>query len=72
MALTEQRIINQVTVLPTVNSINVQWADQILRDEEVISQTYHRKAYSAEQRAEFEAEVEGAAQYVNLITWSQS
>lgn len=72
MALTEQRIINQVTVLPNANSINVQWADQILRDEEVISQTYHRKAYGPEQRAEFEAEVEGAAQYVNLITWSQA
>lgn len=70
MALTEQRIINQVTVLPNANSINVQWADQILRDGEVISQTYHRKAYSPEQKAEFEAEVEGAAGYVDLITWA--
>lgn len=70
MALTEQRIINQVTILPNQNAVQVQWADQILRDGEVISQQYHRKAYGAEQRAEFEAEVEGAENYVNLITWA--
>ena len=70
MALTEQRILNQVTVLPNANSINVQWADQILRDGGVISQTYHRKAYGPGQRTEFEAEVEGAANYVNLIDWT--
>ena len=70
MALTEQRIINQVTVLPSQNAINVQWADQILRDGEVISQTYHRKAYGPGQQAEFLAEVEGADAYVNLIDWT--
>ena len=70
MAITEQRILNQVTVLPNANAINVQHADQILRDGEVISQTYHRKAYGPGQREEFEAEVEGAANYVNLIDWA--
>lgn len=69
MALTEQRILNQVTVLPNANSINVQWADQILRDGEVISQTYHRKAYSQEQKAEFLAEVEGAEGYISVMGW---
>lgn len=70
MALTEQRILNQVTVLPNANAINVQWADQILRDGEVIQQQYHRKAYGSGQQAEFEAEVEGASAYVNLIDWT--
>lgn len=70
MALTEQRILNQVTVLPNANSINVQWANQILRDGEVIQQQYHRKAYGPGQQAEFETEVEGASAYVNLIDWT--
>lgn len=70
MALTEQRILNQVTVLPNANSINVQWADQILRDGKVFSEQYHRKAYGADQKSEFLAEVEGAENYANLIQWS--
>ena len=70
MALTEQRILKAVTVKPTQQAIEVQHADQILRDGEVISEQYHRKAYSSDQRAEFEAEVEGAADYVNLIDWT--
>jgi len=70
MSLTENTIIKQVSVLPAQNAINVQWSRQILKDGEVISEQYHRKAYGAEQRAEFEAEVEGAAGYVGLITWN--
>ncbi len=69
MALTEQRILNQVTVLPNANAINVQWLNQILRDGEVIQQQYHRKAYGPGQQAEFLAEVEGAENYVGLIQW---
>ena len=69
MALTEQRILNQVTTLTAQGAVNVQWADQILRDGEVISQTFHRKAYTEEQKAEFLAEVEGAAAYVAALGW---
>lgn len=69
MALTEQRVLNQVSILPASGTINVQWADQILRDGEVISQSYYRKAYTQDQRAEFEAEVEGAAGYISAIGW---
>jgi hypothetical protein len=69
MALTEQTIINQVTVKPTQQAIEVQWSNQILRDDEVISETYHRKAYGQEQQAEFELEVEGAAAYVAAAGW---
>ena len=69
MALTEQTIIKQVTVKPTQKAIEVQWADQILRDGEVISETYNRKAYGQEQQAEFEAEVAGAAAYVTAAGW---
>ena len=69
MALTEQTILKQITVLPEQAAINVQWANQVLRDDEVISETYHRKAYTQEQRAEFELEVTGAAAYVTAVGW---
>lgn len=69
MALTEKTIINQITVLPAQSAIQVQWANQVLRDDEVISETYHRKAYMKEQQAEFEAEVTGAGAYVAAVGW---
>lgn len=69
MALSEKRVLSQVTLLPSSNTINVQWSDQILRDGDVISQSYIRKAYTQDQRAEFEAEVEGAAGYITAIGW---
>jgi hypothetical protein len=69
MALTEQTVLKQVTVLPEQSAINVQWANQVLRDDEVISETYHRKAYTKEQQAEFQAEVPGTATYVAAVGW---
>lgn len=69
MAITEKTILKQVTVLPAQSAINVQWANQVLRDNEVISETYHRKAYTKEQQAEFKLEVAGAAFYVNAVGW---
>lgn len=69
MALTEQTIIKQVAVLPAQSAINVQWANQVLRDDEVISETYHRKAYTKEQQTEFEAEVTNAGAYVAAVGW---
>ena len=69
MALTEQRALSQVTVLPELNSVNVQWLDQILRDGEVIASTPFRKAYGAEQKEDFLAEVDQADQYVAILGW---
>lgn len=69
MALTEQRILKQVTILPAQNAVNVQWANQILRDGELISELPHRKAYTQDQAAEFSAEVEGAAAYAAALGW---
>jgi hypothetical protein len=70
MALTEQRILNQVTHLPQQNAVNVQWANQILRDGEVISEQYERKAYTADQLAEFLAEVDNAEAYATAYGWT--
>lgn len=69
MALTEQRIIKQITILPNNSAVNVQWADQVLRDGIVISETYHRKAYTIEQKTEFLAEVDGATNYIGILNW---
>lgn len=69
MALTEQRILSQVTTLPAQSAANVQWANQILRDDVVISETYERKAYTVEQKADFLSEVEGAENYITALGW---
>ncbi len=69
MALTEQRILKQVSILPSQSAVNVQWADQILRDGEVISENFHRKAYTIDQKEEFLLEVEGAPNYIAALGW---
>ena len=69
MALTEQKVLKQVTVLAQQSAANVQWANQILRDGEVITETYERKAYTQDQKDDFLAEVEGAAGYIAVLGW---
>ena len=72
MSFTESSTIAEITTLPLENSIQVKWRNTIEKDGELISAKDHYRVYTSEQQAEFEAEVEGAAQYVNLITWSQA
>ena len=70
MALTEQRTLKQVTMLPQSNAVNVQWANQIVRDgSEVVSETYERKAYGQDQKADFIAEVSGGQAYADAMGW---
>lgn len=69
MALTEQRILKSVQVLSQQSAVNVQWANQILRDGELVTETYERKAYTAEQYHDFIAEVEGAEAYIAVLGW---
>lgn len=58
MALTETRVIKQIAILPAQNAINVQWANQIVKDDNVLSETFERKAYSVvDQLPQFSAEV---------------
>ena len=48
MSFTETKIIKQITILPESGAVNVQWANQMLKNgTEVISETFERKAYSA-------------------------
>lgn len=69
MALTEQKVLSQITALPESSTFNVQWKNQILKDGEVIASTYERKCYAIEQKDEFLLEVEGAASYITSIGW---
>ena len=70
MALIETSTITEITTLPLENTIQVKWRNTIEKDGEVISAKDHYKLYDQSKQAEFVAEVENAAQYVNLITWS--
>ena len=57
MPFTEQRIIKQITVLPASGGVNVQWANQVLKNGNVISENFERKAYTQDQLATFHTEV---------------
>lgn len=69
MAFEEKRVLKQITLLPDQNCVQVQWADQVLRDGDVIAETLHRKAYGQEQQEQFAAEVEGAAHCISALGW---
>lgn len=53
MALSEQRVLISIEVLPEQNAINIKWEDQISRDGEMISGLPFRRAYSKQERAAF-------------------
>lgn len=57
MALSEQRVLAEITVLTELNAINVKWEDRILRGEDVISSTPFRRAYSKYEREAFIADL---------------
>lgn len=69
MALSEQRVLKSVEVLPQAAAVNVLWEDQVLRDGEVIATTPFRCAYTQEQKDRFLSEVEGAINYIVALGW---
>ncbi|HWV16053.1 MAG TPA: hypothetical protein VN030_11550 [Cellvibrio sp.] len=69
MALTEARVLKSVEILPASSAVNVLWADQVLRDGEVISESNHRKSYNANNKDSFLIEVEGAENYIPVLGW---
>lgn len=70
MAITEQKVLSQVNALPDLQSFNVQWTNQVIKDDEIIASTYERKCYALEQKDEFLAEVVGAVDYAKAIGWN--
>jgi hypothetical protein len=70
MALTEQRVLASVNHNKLADALEVCWADQVLRDGEVIASTAHRCAYSREQKVLFEVDLGvDAAVYVAAAGW---
>ena len=65
----EVRYVKQVSLLPSQSAVNVQWGLAIKKDGELVTETYERKAYTADQKAEFLAEVEGAENYIAALGW---
>jgi hypothetical protein len=70
MAIIEQKILSQVNALPDLQVFNVQWTNQVIKDDEIIASTYERKCYSIEQKDEFIAEIAGAVDYIKAIGWA--
>lgn len=69
MSFTEQRVLKSIQILPQQSAVNVQWANQILKDGEIVSEQYERKAYIQEQYSYFLAEVDGAESYISVLGW---
>ena len=66
---TESKTIKQITILPAQSAVNVQWVNTVFKDGAVIAESFERKAYSAAQKAEFLAEVEGAGSFIESLGW---
>ncbi len=69
MALTEQRILKSVEVKVDSSTIDVAWADQILRDGEVIQESIHRRAYNSSEKALFETDIPNGTLYTQALAW---
>lgn len=67
MALIKQRILKSVEALPQQQSVNVRWADQVLENGVVISEQFHRRAYSQAEYAAFVADVPGGKAVVDPV-----
>lgn len=67
--LSEQRILKSITINNPSNTVEVLWADQVLRDNAVIAETYHRCAYGADEKDKFLSEVDGAQAYIAILGW---
>lgn len=69
MALTEQRILTSVTVLPESRTVQVLWRNAILRDGSEISGTNHRRAYMESEKDQFLTDIPDGAKYVEAAGW---
>lgn len=72
--LTEKTVLQSVTVLPEMQSIEVRWDRKVLRNEgtereELVSSTPHRKAYGKDMVAAFRTEVPNAAHFLAALGW---
>lgn len=69
MAYTETTTIAEITVLPDESTAQVRWRNTIEKDGEIISAKDHYKLFTADQKSDFLAEVEGAENYLSALGW---
>ena len=65
MALSEERVLAGVEILPLISSINVRWEYRILKDGEVISTENQRRAYGKNERNQFLLDVPDGVNYAD-------
>jgi hypothetical protein len=66
----ETKTVVELTQLPAENTMQVKWRIQVTKDGEVISSKDHYKLYTADQKADFLTEVEGAEAYIAVLGWT--
>jgi len=70
MALTEQKVLVEVSHIVIDDFITVKWVHQILRDGVIISAIPHRSTYTKEMKQVLKDEVGPAAvKYLALTKW---
>ena len=69
MALTENKVLKSIEVIPEAQSVNVLWENQVLRDGVVISQTLERSAYNELDKIRFMSDVSSANEYITILGW---
>lgn len=65
----EVRTLKSVQVVYEIPALNVQWANQILKDDEVLNEALERKAYTVDNVLDFVNEVDGARLYLPIVGW---
>ena len=58
--LTKTRGIKSITLQFDASSVEIQWSVRVKEDDDVIGERFHRKAYTAAQAAELEADTSTA------------
>ncbi len=71
MALEEIKTLKEVTHLPAEGNVQVGWQIDIVRDGETISSVVHYELFSAAQKDDFIAKVEGAEVYLAALGWQE-
>jgi hypothetical protein len=69
--LSENRVQKSVAIVDNSDGLiaEVLWVNQIIKDDVVISEAYHRCAYTEEDRERFITEVVNAELYLAVLGW---
>lgn len=71
MALTEQRVLKSVEILPASGIAQVCWADQVFRGDELIAETLERRAFTEESKEDFLDMVDNGYSYLAALGWGE-